>query len=151
MKQVQLNIAAPKLYPIWSDERPLWWICYRTKTPGTFAEVDAVEFNACKAKYLIFFDHSLHDKAQELAIFFLTRYSFFKAAKVSKYARDGEKSLVLLGRDDRCKDSVADIAKQWGMLLYIVKDAKDPSDHEKQANALWGTYLHRLARAFGSR
>lgn len=150
-RQVNIDFNGPKVFNTWSQTKPLWWLLWRTTRAGSFDDDDRKEFEACKAKYLIFFDHADEGKAKEFAIHILDRYAFFKAAKVSVYARDNEKTLVLLGRDDSYRDSIKRFAQVWGLALWGVKSATYVSEAEKQANAKWGTYLHRLARAFGDK
>ena len=148
MRQAKIDFTSDTKFRTWSREGPLWWILYRTQKPGSFNELDARQFNCCATKYLIFLDHSLDATARELAIYLLDRFDHFKAAKVSKFARDGEKVLVLLANDDRYYDSLGQFVKSWNMLLWRVKPAHEQSDHEKRANAMWGDYITKLALAF---
>ena len=149
-KQIKTEFIGKKIHRSWGEEKPLWWILWRTHAGGHWNDEDKNEFMACKAKYLIMLDHTHDTKARELALYLIDRFTFFKGAKVSKFARNGEKTLVLLGRDDSLRDSLAEFVKQWNMVLWGVKDAKYVSDAEKQANAQWGDYLHKLARAHGA-
>ena len=151
MRQIKTDFIGRKQFNTWGEEKTLWWILWRTHVGGHWNDDDKKEFFECQVKYLIYFDHTLDTKARELSIYLLDRFTFFKGAKVSKYARDGEKVLVLLAKDDSYMDALASFVKNWGMLLWGVKPAHYVSPHEKQANALWGTYLQRLALAYGGR
>jgi len=150
-RQVKTEFIGPKQFRTWSEEKALWWILWRTHAGGHWSDDDKREFVECKAKYLIYLDHTIDHRARELAIYLLDRFSFFKGAKVSKYARDGEKVLVLLGRDDSYKVALAEFVKKWNMLLWGVKSAKYVSPHEKQANAKWGTYINYLSKAYSGK
>jgi len=151
MRQKKCTFIGKPIYRTWSEDKALFWLLWRTGAPGAWQEPDIREFKACKCKYMIFFDHTLDQKARELAIYLLDRFTFFKGAKVSKYARDGEKVLVLLGRDESYRDALAEFVKQWEMVLWGVKPAHYVSDHEKQANARYGDYITKLAHAFNAK
>lgn len=150
-RQVKTDFIGPVHFRSWSEDKPLWWILWRTDSPGRWNNDDRREFMGCKAKYLIYLDHTIDTKARELALYLLGRFKFFKGAKVSKYARDGEKVLVLLGRDDSYRDAIVEFLKNWEMLLWGVKPAHYMSEHEKEANARYGTYITQLARAYGAK
>ena len=151
VRQVKTEYNGPKQFRTWSEEKPLWWILWRTHAGGHWNDDDRREFLLMKAKYLIMFDHTQDARAREVAVHILDREPFFKGAKVSKFARDGEKTMVLLGRDASHRDAVAEFIKPLGMLLHSIKPAQYVSDAEKQANAKWGQYLHNLARAYGAK
>ncbi len=148
MRQIVTDFVGPKRFRTWSKENELWWVLWRTVDPGSFGVPDKKTFEACKAKYLIYLDHSHDQRAREMALHILDRCSFFMGAKVSKFARDGEKVLVMIGRDERYHDSIARYAKLHGMLLFGVKPAGEGTPHEIQAQATWGLYLKQLARAY---
>jgi len=143
-----MPFSGPKKYRSWSKERPLWWILYRTDSPGSFNENDKKKYEGCKGRYIILLDHTQDAKARELATYLLDHCDHFVAAKVSKFARDGEKTLVLLADDDSRYNDLKTFAQQWNMQLISFKALGDLHSHEVKANADWALYVERLKRAF---
>ena len=151
MRQIKTDFIREPRYRTWVRERPLWWIMYRTEKPGSFTDNDADEFNKCKGKYIIFFDHVYDPHARELSLYLLDRFSHFKLAKVSKVARDGEKTLVLLAKDNRLYDSLKEFITKWSdgnMVLFKFQAKDDETEHEKMTAFMWNDYLTKLSRAF---
>jgi hypothetical protein len=124
-----------------SRENPLWWTLTR-------ADLKPAEFLKARGKYLIYGDHKYERQMRELCIYLIDRYKHFIAAKVSKYAIDGEKLIVLLSPDNSWYDELAELCKVHNFLLYRYKHLAEniPTDHERDARDRWGNYITNLSK-----
>ena len=148
MDTVYDELLGPKRFLPWSKENAMWWMCFRTTNAGHWSKSDAQEFNKCTRKYLIYFDHALSDDAALFALRVMERDNHFKAAKVSKFARDGEKVMVFLAKDDTRKRKMADVCKEVGFVLWGCRDIGDMNPVEKMLSDKYDEYLHCLSMAF---
>ena len=138
----------PKRFLTWSKENPIWWMSYRTVIPGRWNKEDVEEFNDCGAKYILFFDHTKENDARLFSLRVLERDDHFKAVKVSKFARDGEKIIVFLGKDGKRKEKIHHLAKQFDIVLWDVRGLDHLSPAEKSLDDKYSEYLKCLAMAF---
>lgn len=143
-----IELMGPKNFLTWSKENPIWWISYRTTIAGGWSDDDRIEWEACGAKYIIFFDHTRDDEARLFALRVLERDSHFKAVKVSKFARDGEKIMVFIGKDDKRKKKLTHYAKEFDFIMWSVTGIDDKSPLEQHLNDKYAEYIKCLAMAF---
>ena len=148
MDEIYLDLIGPKRFLTWSKETPIWWISHRTTVPGVFDAADMEEFNACGAKYILFFDHTREADARLFALRVLERDEIFKSVKVSKFARDGEKIIVFLGKDGTRRKLLTEFAKQFDFVLWDVKGKGDNTPLENHLNDKYAEYIKCLAIAF---
>lgn len=137
-----------KLFMSWSKENAMWWISYRTTKAGSFDAADIAEWKKCTVKYIIFFDHTKEEEARLFSLRILERDSHFKAVKVSKFARDGEKIIVFIGKDDTRKKKVSELANEFGFALWEVRDIDTNAPLEQHLEDKYGEYLRYLSQAF---
>lgn len=145
--QVREDFTGPTKYRTWSKENELWSCMWRTEVPGGFNLKDKKVFESCKAKYMIYLDHTKERDALGFMRHVLDRCDFFMGAKLSKFARDGEKVIVLIGKDATYRDAISRFAQICGFTFFKVKPAGEDTAHETHAQNTWGKYLTCLARA----
>lgn len=146
--EVYDELLGPKRFLTWSKENPMWLCCYRTQIAGHWSALDIKEFQECQCKYIIFFDHSRQDDAWLFVHRVMERDSHFKAAKVSKFARDDVKIIVFLGRDNTRKKKIADVCQQMGFELAAARPKDHMTDLETAMADKYKEYLYYLAKAF---
>lgn len=148
MNEIYDEILGPKSFFVWVKENPLWWICYRTVVAGHWKQDDVTEFNQSRARYFIYFDHSMTNDACLFARMILERDRYFKAVKVSKIARDGEKVMVFIGKGSERIRHLKTLSQKFGFDFWGVRDKNDLTDYEKTMNKKYDEYLFNLGMAF---
>ena len=148
MNDPYTEILGPAKFRSWSRETPTWWFLYRTNISGCHSLEEKKVFDKCSTNYYVFFDHSMDADARLLAIRVMDRDDTFMAAKVSKFARDGEKVLVFLGKDDSRRHKLASVCSETGFKLALVRPHGEKTENEKLLDQKYNDYLTYLSRAF---
>jgi len=131
---------------LWTAEDGLWWKIYFTNLSGHFQKVDLERFNKVKGQYIIHGDHRYPDKLREFARSMLVFHEEFFAAKVSKFARDGELVCLLPTYDDTYALFVKERAKFFNLLCWKFKTAGESEiDEEKEAKKKWMLHVMNVA------
>lgn len=142
------ELLGPQKFLTWSQDNGIWWALYRTTICGSWLVTDAQEFVSCTARYIIFFDHTKDSEARLFAIRVLERDGYFKACKVSNFARDGEKVMVFLGKGAKRKAQMDAVCKEMGFILHSIRYPGDLTETETELSNKYDEYLKCLQMAF---
>lgn len=143
------DLLGPEKHFIWSKENEVWRTFYRTTVSGHWSKDDIEEFAKCGCIYEIHFDHSLDAEAQLFCLMIMQRCTNFKAGKVSKFAINNMKVIIMLGHNNEYHSKIMRLARQSGFDFSRVRSREDhKSDVEKFTNSKMGQYLQSLKNAF---